>query len=460
MDEFMEPIKTSFFEIFKVGPGPSSSHTIGPMNAALDFKKKIEKLPKKILKKVNSIKIFLYGSLSATGKGHGTDRAVLAGLMGWSPESCDVDKLFHFFEKKEDCYDLKFNGKVLSLDSDSFHFAEIHHLFPYSNTIVMKLFAKDKVILESEYYSVGGGFVECKGERNKDPVHPPYLYRNLSELKDLLKSKNISLNELLVENEMLISGLSKDEVFQKLFHVIDVMENAVDRGLNTEGVLPGPLKLERKAYFLHKRIMDEKVINSFDRFLVLLDAYALAAAEENAAGHLVVTAPTSGAAGVIPGIVYLLKNHFKRDKKVLAKGLLAAAMIGFVAKHNASISGAEVGCQGEIGVASAMGAAFLAHINDCSIDVVDNAAKIALKHFLGLTCDPLCGYVQIPCIERNAIAAVSSYNSYLLASMGEPKKQKLSFDQVVRVMLKTGRDMCIKYKETSRGGLALLDVQR
>ena len=458
MDKYMEPIKTSFFEIFKIGPGPSSSHTIGPMNAALDFRKKMEELPKKVLKKVNSIKIFLYGSLSATGKGHGTDRAILAGLMGWCPETCDVDKLFHFFEKKEDCYDVKFNGKVLSLDSESFHFAEIHHLFPYSNTIVMKLFAKDKVILEREYYSTGGGFIECKGERSKDPTHPPHLYKNLSELKDLLKNKNISLNELLIENEMSISGFSKDEVFHKIFHVIDVMENAVERGLSTEGVLPGPLKLERKACFLYKNIKKDK--NQFDRFLLLLDAYALAAAEENSAGHLVVTAPTSGAAGVIPAILYFLKNHFKRDKKVLAKGLLAAAMIGFVTKHNASISGAEVGCQGEIGVAAAMGAAFLAHINDCSIDVIDNAAKIALKHFLGLTCDPVCGYVQIPCIERNAIAAVSAYNSYLLASVGDPEKQKLSFDQVVRVMLKTGRDMCIKYKETSKGGLALLDIQR
>lgn len=455
----MEPILTSFFEIFKVGPGPSSSHTIGPMNAALHFKKAIEKLSKNLLSSATHIKVYLYGALSATGKGHGTDRAILAGLMGWESDNCDCDRLLSFFSKRSDSYEVDFKGKKIVIDRGSFNFAEIHHLFPYSNTMILQLLAKDRLLLEKEYYSIGGGFIECKGERRKKDVVPPHTYSNLSGLKRIMAESGISLDNLLIENEMAISGLSKSQIFEKFFHIIDVMEEAVERGIKSHDILPGPLKLMRRAPTIFKNLKTAKDIELPDRFFLLLDAYALAVAEENAAGKLVVTAPTSGACGVIPSVVYLLKNYFKMDKEIIVRGLLAAGMIGFIAKHNASISGAEVGCQGEIGVASAMAAAMLAHVHGRPISMIDNAAKIALKHFLGLTCDPIGGYVQIPCIERNAAAAVAAYNAYFLSSYGDPQKQKLLFDQVVEAMLKTGKDMCIKYKETSKGGLALSEAE-
>jgi L-serine dehydratase len=232
------------------------------------------------------------------------------------------------------------------------------------------------------------------------------------------------------------------------------MIDAVNRGINSEGTLPGPIKLSRKAPLLYLRA-GKMADSSPERFLAFLDAYSLAASEENAAGHLVVTAPTSGASGVVPGIVYLLKHHYFVLNRQIAEGLMTAAAIGFIAKHNASISGAEVGCQGEIGVAAAMAAGLTAYINGLSMDVVENAAEIALEHHLGMTCDPIDGYVQIPCIERNAVGAITAYNSYILASIGDPHKHKISFDEVVAAMLETGRDMSHKYKETAQGGLAV-----
>ena len=455
----MAVITTSIFDIFKIGPGPSSSHTIGPMNAALHFRDRIKELPKQQIDRATHIKVHLYGSLSATGKGHGTDRAILAGLMGQSPAKCDVDQILSFFSKEDDIYDIKIDGKILLFDYSSFCFDEIHHLFPYSNTMILQLFANDKLILSGEYYSIGGGFIICKGEEVKEKPMPPHPYSNMNELKRLVETKNISLTDLLIENEMAISGRSREEIFSGLYKIIEVMENSVMKGVHTEGVLPGSLKLHRKAPALYRIAEEEEIIDVPDRFLIYLDCYALAAIEENAAGHLVVTAPTSGSSGVIPGIICLMKHYFKTDESLICEGLLAAGAIGFIAKHNASISGAEVGCQGEVGVAAAMGAAMIAQIDRCSIKVIENAAEIALEHQLGLTCDPMGGYVQIPCIERNAVAAVEAYNAYLLAAAGDPEKQKISFDQVVEVMLQTGKDMCLKYKETSKGGLALCDIE-
>ena len=323
----------------------------------------------------------------------------------------------------------------------------------------MQLMSKDKVIWEKEYYSIGGGFIQCKGEKEKEKPLPPHPYSNMDELKALMTEKNITLTKLLLENEMAITKKTKDEIYANLYKIMEVMEQSVHRGLNTEGVLPGSIGLQRKAPPLYKIAQEEDIIDVPDRYLIFLDAYSLAAIEENAAGHIVVTAPTSGACGVIPGIIMVLKHYFKIDESLICEGLMAAAAIGFIAKHNASISGAEVGCQGEVGVAASMGAAMVAHIDRCPIKAIENAAEIALEHQLGLTCDPIDGYVQIPWIERNAIAAVDAYNAYLLAVAGDPEKQKISFDQVVEVMLQTGRDMCLKYKETSRGGLALCDIE-
>lgn len=455
----MDIITTSVFDIFKIGPGPSSSHTIGPMSAALHFRKKMMELPADLIQKATHLQVHLYGSLSATGKGHGTDKAILAGLLGYEPATCDVKSMLSYFSKEDDVYDININGKSVFFDYNSFSFEEIHHLFPFSNTMIIQLYTKDKIILEKEYYSIGGGFIKCKDEEEEKRPIPPHSYSNMNQLKELLIKKDLSLTDLLIENEMALTGRSREEIFAKLYRIIDVMDQSVIKGLNTEGVLPGSIKLNRKAAVLHRIALEEEIIDVPDRFLIFLDCYALAAIEENAAGHLVVTSPTSGSSGVIPGILALLRHYFHTDDSLICEGLLAAAAIGFIAKHNASISGAEVGCQGEVGVAASMGAAMLAHIDRCSIKVIENAAEIALEHQLGMTCDPIAGYVQIPCIERNAVAAVEAYNAYLLAAAGDPEKQKISFDQVVEVMLQTGRDMCLKYKETSRGGLALCDIE-
>jgi L-serine dehydratase len=255
------------------------------------------------------------------------------------------------------------------------------------------------------------------------------------------------------QNEKDITGATDLEITQKFKNLINVMLDSVEHGLTAEGVLPGPIKLQRKAHKLYEKA--NNMHHSPDRFLILLNAYSLAASEENAAGHIVVTAPTSGSAGVLPGVIYLLKHHHQKLIKTLIDSMMVAGVIGLIARHNASISGAEVGCQGEIGVASAMGAALLSWSDGhMTTRRIENAAEIALEHHLGMTCDPIDGYVQIPCIERNAIGAVTSYNSYLIASIGEPNTQKIRFDEVVQTMLETGQDMHHKYKETSVGGLA------
>jgi L-serine dehydratase len=279
----------------------------------------------------------------------------------------------------------------------------------------------------------------------------------MRELKKALESSELPLYELLLQNEEVLKGESRSQIEAGLDKILAVMDASVERGIKAHGVLPGPIKLERKAAALY-RIAESQLLDVPDRFLVLLDAYALAVSEENAAGRLVVTAPTSGSAGVIPGIVYLLKHYFHTTPEDLRRGLAVSACIGFMAKHNASISGAEVGCQGEIGVASCMGAALVASVDHANIDVIETSAEIAMEHSLGLTCDPIGGYVQIPCIERNAVGAVNAYNAYLIASSGDPKKKKISFDEVIRVMYETGRDMCSKYKETSKGGLATCHI--
>ena len=449
------PITTSIFDIFRIGPGPSSSHTIGPMKAAFRFRRLMEELPDEKLRTATRIEVHLYGSLSATGKGHGTDNAVTAGLLGWHPETCDTKALSALLDNKTGIH-VKIKNFTMPFSEDNIHFGEVRHSFPFSNTIILRLMSHDHALIEKEYYSIGGGFLRCKGEPEPKRPRPPYAYSNMAGLKKILNTKNISLDELILQNEKAVSGKNRNHVFSELDKILSVMEGSVKAGIKTKGILPGPVGLERKASVLYKKGLSLK--NAPDRFLVLLNAYAMATAEENAAGHLVVTAPTSGSSGVIPGVLYLLKHDLEKPGTVLRKGLLAAAAIGFIAKHNASISGAEVGCQGEIGVASSMAAALLAHVNGQTLERLENAAEITLEHHLGMTCDPVKGYVQIPCIERNAVAAVQAYDSYLMASTGDPEKQKISLDEVIEAMLETGRDMSKKYKETSGGGLAVCAI--
>ncbi|OGV45792.1 MAG: L-serine ammonia-lyase [Lentisphaerae bacterium GWF2_44_16] len=447
-------IDTSIFEIFKIGPGPSSSHTIGPMLAAGGFLQSIKELPEDILKKSSGIKISLFGSLSSTGKGHGTDRSVAAGLLGWKPDTCDSALFSELLSSPKKTYNIDTGKKQLQFNASDITFEKgLHHDFPFQNTVIFRLMSGEKTLLEKEYYSIGGGFIKCKGEKEIPRPAPPYPYSNMTELRKIIAKEEMSLPELMVRNELSISGRNREDVLRGIQDILSAMEDAVKRGLDAKGLLPGPIGLARKAHVLYSRASRQEHIP--DRFLVFLNAYALAASEENASGHKVVTAPTSGSAGVLPAVLYLLKHHFNVPDHKLYEGMFVAAAIGFIVKHNASISGAEVGCQGEIGVASAMGAALLSHINGYSIKVVENAAEIALEHHLGMTCDPIGGYVQIPCIERNAVGAVNAYNAYLLASAGDPHKQKIRLDEVVKAMLQTGRDMSLKYKETAKGGLAV-----
>ena len=446
-------IDISIFDLFKIGPGPSSSHTIGPMKAAKQFLLHINNLPDTITNDELNITVHLYGSLSSTGKGHGTDRSITAGLLACEPETCNSKFLANLMQKPDDEYFVKIKHYNIKFTEHSIFFHDEEYPSPYQNTVVFKLESKDKVVFEQEYYSIGGGFIKCKGEAETVRPQPVHCYNTMLELKDILSRKGISLTQLMLENEMRISGLSEPEIYSRLDDLITVMSNAVGRGINTDGILPGPIKLARKAPLLFHRA--RKMANNPDRFLTFLNAYSLAASEENADGNQVVTAPTSGSSGVLPGIIYMLKHHFFMLNKQLADGLLAAAAIGFIARQNASISGAEVGCQGEVGIASAMGAALTAYINEHNINIVANAAEIALEHHLGLTCDPIDGYVQIPCIERNAVGAITAYNAYLLASVGNPNEHKISFDEVVNAMMETGRDMNCKYKETAQGGLAV-----
>ena len=448
-------ITTSIFDLFKIGPGPSSSHTIGPMKAAFDFLQRANALT--YFQTADNIKIMihLYGSLSATGKGHGTDRAVIAGLLGWLPETCDPTEFINLLKNPHEIYSIKIKEKSIPVNAKNIIFEKSKYESPHPNTLIFKLLSNDGVLLEEEYYSVGGGFIQRKGEdlQAQNIKNPAFAYSTMKEFKEHLVTHKMTLTDLMIANEMSLTGFSRKEIYQKIDDVLEAMHKAVKRGLRHKGVLPGTIKLRRKAPVLYEQAKNHA--SASDSFMIFLNAYCIAASEENASGSIVVTAPTSGASGVIPGIFFLLRNHYHYDKQKLREGMLAAAAVGFLIKHNASISGAEMGCMGEIGSASAMAAAMLAYCAGKTIETVEAAAEIAIEHHLGMTCDPIGGYVQIPCIERNAMGAIKAYNAYLLASSGNTADQKISLDSVIKVMRATGRDMSKKYKETSQAGLAL-----
>lgn len=450
------PITTSLFDLFKIGPGPSSSHTIGPMKAAYNFLQRLNSLPIEIAQKGKEIQIHLYGSLSATGKGHGTDRAIVGGLLGWQPPTCDPKALNGLMKLEGDKYSAVFQGFTVDISAKSLIYHKGKADFPHPNTLILQLLDEvGSVLFEGEYYSVGGGFIQQKGQPSEGSNGrlPIYPYSTMEQLKAHLKTNGLTLAQLMIQNEQVLTGLSEKEILRKIDQILDFMHKAVKRGIRAKGILPGSIRLQRKAPVLYERAKQHA--STTDSFLIFMNAYCLAASEENAAGSIVVTAPTSGASGVFPGLTYLMKYHFHYSSQKMRDGMLAAAAIGFLVKHNASISGAEMGCMGEIGTASAMGAAMLTYAAGGSIESVETAAEIGIEHHLGMTCDPIGGYVQIPCIERNAMGAAKAYNAYLLAMTIEPGMQKISFDSVIKVMRATGRDMSKKYKETSEAGLAL-----
>lgn len=439
-------INTSIFEIFKIGLGPSSSHTIAPMKAAYDFSKEINKISS-TSNKSYYIKVRLFGSLSATGKNHGTDRAIVAGLLGYTPETCPEKFFEDIFKDKSKIYKIKFKNTDINFTYNDIIYDSIEHNYPFSNTMIFELYGDNKKLFEKEYYSVGGGFIEWKGFVGTTPREPKFKYTNMQELLYLTEKNNLAFHQLILENEKSITQKDESYIYGQIKKILNVMENSVHQGLNTSGTLPGFLKLTRNAEALYKK--SNTTDKNFDKFLVELNAAAFAAAEENAVGHRVVTAPTLGSAGVIPAIIYVAKRYLNFSEEELMKGFLAAAATGFIVKRNASLAGADVGCQGEIGVASAMAASLLAYAKSESSKISANAATISLEHHLGLTCDPVGGYVQIPCIERNAIGATKAYSSYLIATNEDPNKHMPDFDTIVTVMNLTGRDMDPKYKETS-----------
>ena len=456
----IDVIATSIFELFKDGPGPSSSHTIGPMKAGFDFYGRCLALPNlHLLKNANiRFEVHLYGSLSATGAGHGADAAIIAGLLGNSPSRC-APGLLHTLKQDRHIQHSVNLGSALALVS----FADIIpdsiiHDFPYSNTLRITLKAESgqsapEVILQEEYYSIGGGFILRKGEKLPERGRPVHPYSNMRQLQSAMRVSGLTIHEIILDNESAITGMGRAAILEKLAVLQETMQDGVRRGLQTQGPLPGPLGVQRKACDLYAKTQQLPLRS--DRFLGHLNAYALATAEENADGGLIVTAPTCGAAGVLPALLYAMRYDLTIGDRALGEGLLAAAAIGFLAKHNAAIAGAEVGCQGEIGVASAMAAAMVAHARGASAQTAENAAEIALEHHLGLTCDPVGGYVQIPCIERNAVGAIKAYNAYLLASLENPYHHRVSLDSAIAALAETGREMNAKFKETSLGGLAV-----
>jgi L-serine dehydratase len=448
-------IQTSLTDLFKVGPGPSSSHTVAPLRISSDFLKAVEALPKDVLEQARSIEVRLFGSLSATGTGHRTDRAILAGLLGQQPETCDA-MLMDELRDTTRRYTTTIGGKTFEVSKDTIVWDRIEHEYPFANTMILRLVGKDGATLfEREYYSTGGGFFQWKGQPAPDRGKPLHPFGSMAEFKRLAQVSNKSLHEIMMENEKAILNVGDEEVMAHLDWILKTMEDGVTQGLTEEGLLPGPFEFHRKAKRIYER---SRNANAADAFMQQLSSYALAGSEGNAAGRLAVTAPTLGSAGTMPALVYVMKHHLKLSRDAMRQGLLAAGLVGFLCKHNASVAGAEVGCQGEIGVASSMAAAMIAHATGASLEVTEVAAAIALEHHLGMSCDPVGGFVLIPCIERNAFGAIKAYNAYLLATNEITSQHWEDLDRVIMAMYETGMALPAPFKEMGTGGLGVTMV--
>lgn len=461
----------SIFDMFRVGVGPSSSHTVGPMRAARKFANRL--VENGLLDKVHRLQIDLLGSLAGTGIGHSTDQAVLLGLMLESPSEVDIDSIPATIKsiKENKIINLAKQHEVkFDYDTDLVFKPTVEDPY-HTNTLLFKAFDKQgNILLQEKIYSVGGGFIETEEEAkaenkklsytmDKEPVSVPYPYSTARELINLCKKHNKTIAELVRENEL--SRKSNEEIDKQLDYIASVMDECLQRGLRNSEVLPGPLKVKRRAKTLFEKLKNSRLSLDQDPLQIIdwINAFALAVSEENAAGGRVVTAPTNGAAGVIPAVLAYYRTFVKgSSQEGIRNFLLTAGAIGALYKTNASISGAEVGCQGEIGVACSMAAAGLAAALGATNNQIENAAEIAMEHHLGLTCDPVAGQVQIPCIERNAVSAVKAVNSVRLAVQGDGSHY-ISLDQVIKTMLATGKDMKTKYKETSLGGLAVCIVE-
>ena len=441
-------------DLFTVGIGPSSSHTVGPMRAAYAFARELSESGH--LDRLARVTIHLYGSLGATGAGHGTTNALIAGLAGFTADTCDPHEVLQMWQTSLDKGHITVLGKTITLSEADLDMASQVRLPRHSNG--MKFEAWDEagnLLLERVYFSVGGGFIEGEHETPKPLSDLPYQYNTADELLELCDKHNLTFADVAYANAVALSG--KEEVEKKLEAVWDAMSSCVEHGLSTEGVLPGYLQVPRRAHAMSNRLQDRTDAGEPPGELSneWLQAFAIAVNEENAAGMRVVTAPTNGAAGIIPAVGYFAHKFKNIPKKELSHTyLLTAAAVGTLYKMNASISGAEAGCQGEVGSACSMAAAGLTAVMGGTVQQIENAAEIAMEHNLGLTCDPVGGFVQLPCIERNAIAAGTAVAATRLALNGDGS-HKISLDTVIETMRQTGQDMSDKYKETSMGGLAV-----
>ncbi|MDP8986398.1 MAG: L-serine ammonia-lyase [Pseudomonadota bacterium] len=449
----------SVFDIFKIGIGPSSSHTMGPMNAARAF---VESLARReVLDRTAQVSAQLYGSLALTGRGHCTDRAILLGLEGSSPDTIDPATIEPTLQR------IRGSGRIRLLGRHDIAFDEpLNLLFHIDQTLPghtngMRFTAHDaalNVLSREEYYSIGGGFVVradaagIAGADRADRAAPPYEFNSAARLLEHGRSQGLEIHELMLARER--TWYSDADIRERLMHIWQVMQDCVRRGFESGGLLPGVLGVRRRAPKLHRQLMAGDPASPMHA-LDWVNAFALAVNEENAAGGQVVTAPTNGAAGIVPAVLHYYRRFEPgADDAGVMRFLLTAAAVAMLYKQNASISGAEMGCQGEVGVACSMAAAGLVSALNGSNEQIENAAEIGMEHNLGLTCDPVAGLVQIPCIERNAMGSVKAINAARLALRGDGS-HKVSLDQVIATMRQTGRDMSTIYKETSQGGLAV-----
>jgi len=450
----------SVFDLFKIGIGPSSSHTVGPMLAALRF---VEGLRRdELLAATESVKVELYGSLGATGKGHGSDKAVLLGLQGEQPDTVDTSTVDARLAL------IRASGELKLLGEKSIRFVEKQHLAMirkplefHPNGMIFRAFdAAGLQIRAREYYSVGGGFVVDEQAAGADRIvedQTPlaYPFTTGKQLLAHCAEHQLSISQLMLANEA--AWRPEAETRARLLRIWQVMQDCVEAGCRNEGIMPGGLKVKRRAAALHRQLCQHPEAALRDALSVLdwVNLYALAVNEENASGGRVVTAPTNGAAGIVPAVLHYYSRFIPgANDDGVVRFLLTAAAIGILYKENASISGAEVGCQGEVGVACSMAAGALCEVLGGSVNQVENAAEIGMEHNLGLTCDPIGGLVQVPCIERNAMGSVKAINAARMALRGDGQ-HFVSLDKVIRTMRQTGADMSSKYKETARGGLAV-----
>ena len=451
----------SVFELFKIGIGPSSSHTVGPMRAAHTFVQRLD--DSGLLDRVGRLQVTLYGSLAFTGHGHGTDKAVMLGLSGELPDQVNPDDIEGILQQIQSSNHITLaNRHELGFKEKTDLLFNLHENLPHHSN-GMRFTALEHngtLLLERDYYSVGGGFVVSQDEAAsdrivKDKTRQPYIFKSGDDLLRLCANHDLRIADLMLANEQV--WRSQLDIRNGLLKIWEAMHSCIRRGYTSTGVLPGGLKVQRRAPALYLELSRQNKTAEQDPLEILdwVNLYALAVNEENAAGGRVVTAPTNGAAGIIPAVLNYYCNFIPNSNEDgIVEFLLTAGAIGILYMLNASISGAEVGCQGEVGVACSMAAGGLTAAMGGSMSQVENAAEIGMEHNLGLTCDPVGGLVQIPCIERNAMASVKAINAQRLALQGDGQN-KVSLDKVIKTMRETGADMKHHYKETSRGGLAV-----